>query len=155
MEMLLRFVQAERVSMIGKQPHPWHWFAVDDFARMVSAAYGLEEAADKRFFVHGPQAILMKDALERARAALRPEIPSVSVMPVWLARVMGVLTRNEMLKFAAELMGYFEKTAEGGDPAEANRLLGAPATTLDAWLEARASKSQDRRAREQAQAAVA
>ena len=155
MEMLLRFVQAERVTMMGKQPHPWHWFAADDFARMVSAAYGLEEAANKRFFVHGPQAILMQDALERARAALRPEIPSVSAMPLWLARVMGTVTRNEMLKFAAELIGYFEKTPEGGDPAEANRLLGAPETTLDAWLEARAKKSHGRVEREEARVAVA
>jgi hypothetical protein len=42
-----------------------------------------------------------------------------------------------MLGFFAELMAYFEQAGEMGDPAEANRLLGAPATTLDAWIEQR------------------
>ena len=43
-----------------------------------------------------------------------------------------------MLAFFAELMAYFEKVGEMGDPAEANQLLGAPLTTLAAWLEAAA-----------------
>jgi hypothetical protein len=39
--------------------------------------------------------------------------------------------------FFAELMAYFDQVGEMGDPAEANRLLGEPATTLDAWIEQR------------------
>jgi hypothetical protein len=76
----------------------------------------------------------MKAALERACAALKPEVTSVGLMPVWLARVIGTLTGNNMLKFAAGLMGYFDKAGELGDPTEANQLLGAPTTTLDQWL---------------------
>jgi uncharacterized protein YbjT (DUF2867 family) len=134
MEQLPRFIAPERVMMIGKQPTPLHWFAADDLARMVSTAYQTEEAQNKRLFVHGPEAIPMKDALERACAALKPELTSVGVMPVWLARVMGILTGNDMLKFAAGLMGYFNKAGELGDPTEANQILGAPTTTLDEWL---------------------
>ena len=48
-----------------------------------------------------------------------------------LARAIG----NAQLKFAADLMGYFEKTPELGDAAEANEILGAPGTTLDAWID--------------------
>jgi hypothetical protein len=72
--------------------------------------------------------------LERACAVLRPEIEAVGLMPVWLARVIGKLTKNDMLKFAAGLMGYFDKAGELGDPTEANQLLGAPSTTLEQWL---------------------
>ena len=32
------------------------------------------------------------------------------------------------------MMAYFKKAGEPGDPAEANRLLGAPITTLDEWM---------------------
>ena len=39
-----------------------------------------------------------------------------------------------MLGMFAELMAYFDQVGEMGDPAEANRLLGAPATTLEAWI---------------------
>jgi hypothetical protein len=31
-------------------------------------------------------------------------------------------------------MGYFNQAGERGDPGEADRLLGAPTTTLDTWL---------------------
>ena len=134
MEQLPRFAAAPKVMTIGKQPVPLHWFAADDMARMVSAAYQTEAAQNKRFYVHGPEAYTLKNALERACAALRPEVDSVGTMPVWLARVIGTLTGNDMLKFAAGLMGYFDKVGELGDPTEANQVLGAPSTTLEQWL---------------------
>jgi hypothetical protein len=33
------------------------------------------------------------------------------------------------------MMAYFDKAGELGDPTEANQILGAPKTTLDAWME--------------------
>lgn len=134
MEQLSRFVAAPKVMTIGQQPARLHWFAADDLGRMVAAAYQSEAARNKRLYVHGPQALTMKNALERACAALRPEITEVGMMPVWLAHLIARLTRNDVLKFAAGLMGYFNKAGEGGDPGEANQLLGAPAISLDAWL---------------------
>jgi NADH dehydrogenase len=136
-ETLARFVRGGKATVIGKIPTLYHWFAADDFARMVSTAYRTDEAADKRLYVHGPEAIVMREALDRYRAALHPEIASVSTLPTWLGRVIATVTRNDMLKFACALMAYFERAGEPGDPTEANRLLGAPTTTLDAWLAAR------------------
>ena len=130
-----RFFRRGRAIMIGKHPTPYHWFAAADFARMVSAACQTDEAVGKRLYVHGPEAIAMRDALERYRVALHPEIASVSNMPTWLGRLIGTVTRNPMLKFASELMAYFERVGEPGDPTEANRLLGAPRTTMDQWLQ--------------------
>ena len=45
-----------------------------------------------------------------------------------------------MLGFFAEMMAYFEKVGEMGDPTEANQLLDAPTITLDAWIEHRKAK---------------
>jgi hypothetical protein len=58
-------------------------------------------------------------------------------MPSWLAKVIGMPTRNDTLKFASSLMAYFDKVSELGDPTEANRILRAPTTTLNAWIERR------------------
>jgi uncharacterized protein YbjT (DUF2867 family) len=137
-ETLARFVRGGRATIIGKHPKPYHWFSADDYGRMVSAAYRTDESAGKRLYIHGPDPILMHEALDRYRRALHPEIRAVSTMPAWLGRLMGRLTRNEMLMFASDLMAYFDKVGEPGDPSEANRILGAPRTTLDAWLEKRA-----------------
>lgn len=139
MEQLPRFVRDGRATLLGDLPLPFHWFAADDFAAMVSAAFQREDAANKRFTIHGPQAILMKDALERYCAVIHPEIKRVSVLPLIVANTMAIATGNDDLKFAAELMAYFKKSAEVGDPSEANQILGAPATTLDAWIAQRAA----------------
>ncbi len=134
MEQVARFARDGKPFMIGKQPHPLHFFAEADMAHMVSAAYQKEEAANKRFYVYGPEALTMLQAIERYCQRFHPEVEKVSAMPVWLAKLMGALTRNPGLKFAANLMGYFDKTAEVGDAAEANQILGAPAITLDVWM---------------------
>jgi len=135
MEQLPRFARDGNPSLMGKQPLPVHFFAAHDLARMISKAYQLEAAQNKRFYVYGPEAMTMKVALERYCVKFHPEVDKIAVMPIWLAKVLGKLTGNEMLKFASGLMSYFDKTAESGDPSEANEILGAPGTTLDAWME--------------------
>jgi uncharacterized protein YbjT (DUF2867 family) len=144
MEQLPRFAREGQPFLIGKQPSPLHWFAAEDLARMVSTAYQREEAANKRFFVHGPEAKTMREALEQYCQAFHPEGKPVSVMPIWLAKVMAFLTRNEMLKFASELMAYFDKIGEMGDPTEANQLLGGPTITLDEWIKQRQAETIDK-----------
>ncbi len=142
MEQIGRFARNGKPSLMGKQPLPVHFFAAADLARMVSKAYQLEAAKNKRFFVYGPAAMTMKTALTRYCAKFHPEVAKISVMPIWLAKLLGIITGNEMLKFASGLMGYFDKTPETGDPSEANQILGAPATSLDAWMESLKSQGE-------------
>jgi hypothetical protein len=135
MEMLPRFVRNGQAAMIGKHPMPLHFFAAADLGRMVANAYQNEAAINQRFYVHGPEAIKMKQALERYCAGMHPEVKKVSVLPVWMAKLIGVLSGNKGLRFAAKLMGYFDKVGEMGDPTEANAILGAPKITLEEWIE--------------------
>jgi uncharacterized protein YbjT (DUF2867 family) len=137
MEQLPRFVVGGRATVIGVLTEPWHWFAARDLARMLSNAYQNEQAWGKRLYIHGPQGISLKEALERYCQALHPEIEEVAVMPIEAARAMAASTGNTMLKNVTEMMAYFQQVGEPGDPAEANRWLGAPAITLEAWIEGR------------------
>ena len=130
-----------RQVSIGDQPGLQHWFAADDLARMISNTYQREDAANKKLFIHGPEAMTMVEAVERYCRAFHPEVQEVPVMPVAVARSVAQSSGNQMLGMFAELMAYFEQVGEMGDPAEANRLLGAPATTLDAWIGQRMSGS--------------
>jgi uncharacterized protein YbjT (DUF2867 family) len=139
MEILPMFVNQGRAAIFGRQPIPYHWVAAKDIARMVSTAYGLEEAANKRFWIHGPQAIRMQEALSRYCAVFHPEITKVSSMPFWLVKLLAAFTGSRELRGAAEMMAYFEKVGEMGDPSEANSLLGTPMITLDTWLESNCS----------------
>jgi uncharacterized protein YbjT (DUF2867 family) len=135
MEMLPRYARGGQPLMIGDQPLPVHWFAADDMARMISVAYQGESAANRKLFVHGPEVLTTVEALERYCQVFHPEVESVPLMPIAAARAAAASTGNQMLGFFAELMAYFEKVGEMGDPAEANELLGTPTTTLDAWIE--------------------
>ncbi len=137
MEQLPRLAMGGRPMIIGDRPVAWHWFAADDLARMVSNAYQREEAINQRLFVHGPEAMSMVEAMERYCQTFHPEVEAVQMMPIDAARAMADATGNNMLKFFAELMAYFDKVGEMGDPTEANELLGTPEITLDDWIEKR------------------
>ncbi len=137
MESLPMFVQQGRASVFGKQPYPYHWIAAEDIARLVSAAFGSEEAANKRFIVHGPEAITMQVALKRYCAVLSPGIKDISSMPFWLVDFMAMLTRNQALNGVGEFLAYFERVGEGRVMPNVDGALGEPKTTLDTWLQKR------------------
>lgn len=134
MEQLPRFVVNGRATLIGDRPVSWHWFAADDLGRMVARAYQHPVAHGKRLYIHGPEPLTISAALERYCRALHPEIESVAMMPIDTARSTADSTGNEMLRFFTEMMAYFEKAGEPGNPTEANQLLGAPTTTVNAWI---------------------
>lgn len=140
MENIPMFVQGNRAAVIGKQARPYHWLAADDFGRMVSASYGLEETANKRLFIYGPEAVLTHEAVRQYCSMFRPEITTISTMPYWLVKIMATIMRSKEMKFGSSLLAFCEKVDEGGDPTEANRILGAPKTTLDEWLKQRQAK---------------
>jgi uncharacterized protein YbjT (DUF2867 family) len=140
MEQLPRFVMNGRATVIGVLPEPWHWFAVKDLAQMVSNAFQRREARGKRLFIHGPEAITVQLALERYCHVFHPEIKAVAVMPIEAAKALAASTENTFIQVFAEMMEYFKKVGEPGDPTEANQILGAPSTTLDAWMETLRSK---------------
>jgi hypothetical protein len=137
MESLPLFVRQGQATVMGKQPHPYHWVATEDIARMVSQAYQCEEAANKRFVVHGSEAIQIQEALRRYCAVFHPEIKEVSTMPFWLVKLLATLTRSRELKGAGEMMSYFEKVGEGKNLPQAHSIVDAPTITLDMWLDKR------------------
>lgn len=136
MESLPRYVRGNRASYIGRQPHPWHWVAAADYARMVSKAYADPRAANKILYVHGPQALTLRDALETYCRIVHPTL-KVSSLPIWMASLMATLFRVQDLAEALPFTRYAERVREEGDPAEANALLGAPTTTIEEWSRAR------------------
>lgn len=142
MEILPQFINQGRAAVFGKQPHPYHWVAALDLARMVVTAYMLGGAANKRYIILGPEAISMQEALRRYCSAFHPEIKEVSSMPFWLVKLLGTLTSNQELKSAGEMMAYFEKIGESSsNHSDDYCLLGPPSITLDAWLERKKSET--------------
>jgi uncharacterized protein YbjT (DUF2867 family) len=135
MEMLARFViDGRRMIVFGTPRRRWHFVALQDFARMVVEGYRRPEAANRRFYVHGPQALTVLEALESYRRVLHPELESIRRIPFWLARLLARIRGNTEMRNGIAMVSYLEKVGESGDATEANALLGAPRITLDEWL---------------------
>lgn len=140
MEVLPKYVRGGRAFVFGKQPNPYHLISADDYARMVATSYGLDEAINKRFIIHGPEGILFHDAVQRYCDYFHPEIKKVSTMPYWLAAIVSSIRGPREMKRASDFMAAFERIGERGDPSEANSILGTPRITLEDWLQQRKNK---------------
>lgn len=135
-ESLPLFVNEGAVTVIGRHEHPLHWVAASDYAAMVSAAYASPQAAGQTFYVYGPEALTMGQALARFRAGLHPQAPLIDVSCDDL-EAMAQQAESPKLADFAKLMRYYEGFREANDPAPADRLLGKPSVTLEGWMEAR------------------
>ncbi|MBK8049518.1 MAG: NAD(P)H-binding protein [Anaerolineales bacterium] len=142
METLPRLVRGKRANLIGNQPHPWHWVAAGDYAGMVAKAYVTPAAANKTLHVFGPQAMTLRDALQTYCRLVNPGAKVASV-PFWMASLLGTISRDKDLQAVVPFFRYIEQVAEAGDPGEANRLFGAPATTLEQWCNALVNSGAD------------
>jgi len=133
MESLARFVRGNRATILGRQLATIHPVAGADIGRMVTRAFELEDATGHTFTIHGPTACTMKQWLSDYCALLHPNA-RVKNAPLWMLSVVAALTRNRELEAAVELMRYFDRQPEYGDPAAANRILGTPTITLRQWV---------------------
>lgn len=140
MELLPTFVREGRALVMGRQPNPWHWTAAEDYAVMVANAYKTEAAAGKTFYVYGPEALTMEQAVEQFRSTCVPEAKLVRVGFGMMSAIARFPGRTELRRVGLPMMRYFSKVKEIGDPAEANAILGKPATTLGKWCHTYRSK---------------
>ena len=134
MDTLPKQLQGKRAMILGTQPHPLHLVAASDFGRMVSRAFQEPEAANKIFYIQGPEALTMAEALRLYCTMLEPE-KQVTMMPLWLMSVVDTLFLGRKMRRTLQIMQVLQRYGEFGDPSEANRILGAPTTTLQAWCE--------------------
>jgi uncharacterized protein YbjT (DUF2867 family) len=134
METLPRHIQGNLAVVLGRQPHPLHMVAAGDFASMVSRSFRVSEAANRVFFVHGPQAITIPDALRAYCSLVEPGKRVVS-LPLWFMSIVDALLMSGQLRSTLQLMKAMQRLGERGDPSEANEMLGAPTTTLRRWCE--------------------
>lgn len=139
MESLPLFVQGRVATLIGRQPHPLRWLAAADYARMVARSYQTPAALGRELYLYGPEALTMREALERYRALVAPHV-RVLTLPLWLSAGLAWATRSAELGSLTTLMAYYDRHGETGDPGEARAICGAPELTLDQWCRQQARR---------------
>jgi uncharacterized protein YbjT (DUF2867 family) len=134
MDTLPKQLQGKQAMILGKQPHPLHLVAASDFGRMVSRAFQEPSAANKIFYIQGPEALTMAEALHLYCRMLEPKT-RVTTIPLWVMSVVDTLFLGKKMRRTLQIMQVLKRYGEFGDPSEANQILGAPTTTLRAWCE--------------------
>ena len=134
METLPLFVQGKNISLVGNQIHPLHWIAAKDYAHSVSNSYKTDETLNKELYIFGPEAYTMDAAMKIYTEIAAPDV-KIAPVSIRMLSILGTLTFNTEWKSMSTLMGHYERHGEDGSPEEANRLLGAPTTTLKEWCE--------------------
>lgn len=133
-ESLERMVRNGKAMVPGKQPHPYHWVAADDFGSMVTRAISNTKYYNKVYYVYGPEKYTMKEILEKYCRACYPDIDQVTETPLPLLRFIAWITRNQQLSFATKLFGYFSRVSEPDIPVEERLRLGMPELDFDTWV---------------------
>ncbi len=139
-ESLSYMIRGNRATILGKQPHAYHWLAASDFAKMIANGYENKDAWNKVHYTLGREPATIEEMLEKYCAALRPDIRQVKSVPIGILKVMAFLSRNKPLKFAADLFAYFSKTPEYPKAGYEDELIGKAATSFDDWISIQKSK---------------
>jgi len=121
--------------MLGSQRQVLHPVCAEDFAAHVARAFATPAAANRDFYIHGPQPLTLRQALAIYRQIVVPGKRLVTIpLPV-----MSVIDRAFMggkLAPNLQIMGLLARLGEYGDARPANRMLGPPTTTVEAWCRA-------------------
>lgn len=129
---LPRHVQGPAIVALGRQRPPLHPVCAEDFAAQVARAFVTSAAANRDFYVHGPQQLTLHQALGTYRQIVAPDKRLVTI-PLPVMTAIDRLFMGGKLAPNLQIMRLLERLGERGDPSVANELLGAPTTTVESW----------------------
>ena len=135
MDTISRLINKGKAIVYGNQPHPIHFLAVQDFAKIVSASLGVKKSMDARFDVLGPEALTFDDALGMYRRYRHPKL-KIDHTALLMGRAMGYIymKKNPELNELVALMNELDTTPEKADPSMTHVLFGETSTRLHNWL---------------------
>lgn len=131
MDSLGRSVRNGSVSYFGRQPHPIHWLALDDFGAAVIRALSSSDVSGTILPVYGPEGTPFREAAASYAKAMGLTGGTRSA-PLWMGRLIAAFSKD--LRPVVQLMRVFETFQEDADLSQSHDLLGRPPTTLDQWL---------------------
>jgi uncharacterized protein YbjT (DUF2867 family) len=115
------------------------------FSGDVTDPGSVERALDGCFGVHiSVSGGSDRRRIERVEGEATTKVAQIAVSTGFRLGLMAVVDRLFMggqLRRTIELMRLMDEVGEVGDPSEANRILGAPSTTVRQWCERRATRN--------------
>ena len=139
METLPLFVQGKRATVFGPTTQKIHWLSAKDYANVVTESYSQNDEYNQRITLYGPETFTLYEALNKFVKA-HPDSLQLGRLPYFFGHLLGVLTKNNVLKDATALQKYYETVGEPQTlPSRSN--FNQPITQLDQWIAEYVSKS--------------
>lgn len=123
-----RHMMGDVFVMTGRSPHPNYWIAGRDFGRQVAKSFALPAAANREYFVQGPEPMTYVEAARRFAHAAAGR-PRVVRLPLSLLRLAGVVSHP--MRFNARIMRTVLRYPEVFKAEDTWRELGEPTTTIE------------------------
>jgi uncharacterized protein YbjT (DUF2867 family) len=135
---LPRHVQGPLLVALGRQRWALHPVCAEDFAVQVAHAFATPAAANRDFYVHGPEQLTLHQALETYRRIVAPD-KRLATIPLPVMAMIDRLFMGRKLEPNLQIMRLLARIGERGDPTAASELLGAATTTVQAWCHTQAT----------------
>jgi uncharacterized protein YbjT (DUF2867 family) len=134
---LPRHVQGPLVVALGRQRRALHPVCAEDFAVQLSHAFATPAAANREFYIHGPEQLTLHQAPDTYRRIVAPDKRLVTI-PLPVMAAIGRFFMGGELAPNLQIMRLLARIGERGDPSTATNVLGAPTTTVEAWCHTQA-----------------
>jgi len=114
--------------MLGRSRYPNYWIAASDFGRQVAKAFAMPQAANREYYIQGPEPLTYDSAVQRYAKALA-RTPFRVRVPIALARLGGLF--SQQLDFSARIMDTVLSYPETFKAEATWAQLGKPTTTIE------------------------
>ena len=118
--------------MLGRAFYPNYWIAGSDFGLQVARAFAEPRAANREYYVQGPEPLTYDGAAVRYAQTLHHS-PFVVRVPLWLAYIGGMFSNT--LRFNANIMSAVLSYPEEFKAGQTWSELGRPTTTIEEFAQ--------------------
>ena len=123
-----RHATGRLLTMIGRARHPNYWIAANDFGRQVAASINLPQAANREYFIQGPQALTYDEAGREFARHSKPNLMIVRI-PLPVIKILGAF--SQAMNFNYKIMHTVLSYPEIFKAEETWKELGKPSTTIE------------------------
>lgn len=126
LELMMR--RGDTLNGFKPLPHPFHWIAGADYARMVARAVELNTGGNRDYAIQGPETLTMSEALHRYARCFSPVL-KVRETPVGMLKFLGLFIPQ--LKAVGQMGDYFSTFQESFIGGPAWEELGKPGMRIE------------------------
>jgi uncharacterized protein YbjT (DUF2867 family) len=123
-----RHVAGPLLTMIGRARHPNFWIAANDFGKQVALSLKTAEAANREYFIQGPQAMTYDEAGRTFAKYSSPRLTAIWI-PLPIIRLLGAF--SPAMNFNYNIMNTVLNYPETFKADRTWSELGKPQTTLE------------------------